>query len=73
MGRGVWRATVRGVEKSQTWLKWLGTALDPKGNKLIYTLNFISVALSHGSQSVAQEPLGIPKTHLGIYEVKTLL
>ena len=25
MGRGVWRAIVHGVPKSQTWLKWLST------------------------------------------------
>ena len=25
MDRGAWRATVHGVAKSQTWLKWLGT------------------------------------------------
>ena len=49
----------------------LHIVLYSKGNKLMYTLSFISIALSHGSQSVAWEPLEIPKTHLGICEFKT--
>lgn len=38
----------------------------------MYTLSFFSIAVSHGPQSVAQDPLGIPKTLSGISEVKTI-
>lgn len=50
----------------------LHLVLDPRRNKLIFTVSFIFIALCHGSQSVAQEPLGIPKTLSSFYEVTTI-
>ena len=52
MGKGAWRATVQGVEKSQTWLKWLSMHVYnviPLMFTILYSLQHGMCSLPHDS------------------------